>query len=145
LGNVVSHDSISVNLGIESSSHLLSIGSLTSLVGNSFDSCWFVTWESVMVMWNVDTSISSSFQSTEESGTSGSSLDSDIKESLEWSLIAFHMIGSAVVFTIKSIGTLVITIKLNLLQQSSGEQKTSAVRSRVICKTGGKSHISKFR
>jgi hypothetical protein len=89
------HDSISVDLGIITGFNLFSIiGFLSSFVGDLLNLGSSVTWESLVGMWDINATITSTLHGTEESSPSGGSTDTDIKESFEWSLfIITHVIG----------------------------------------------------
>jgi len=144
LGNVATKDSGFVDVGIILGLRPLSIGSFTSLVGNNFDLGLGVTWESLGVMWNVKTTIASTFKSTENSGSGSGSLDTNIEESFEWSLV-FNVLKRVEVFTVNLGVSLVHLIKSNLFKESSGQQKTGAVSSRVVGKTSSKTELLKLR
>jgi len=62
-------------------------------------------------------------------------LDTNIKESLEWSLLSFTFDEEH--FSVNLFGSLVVLIKSDLLKESSGNQKTGAVMSGVVGKTSG--------
>jgi hypothetical protein len=134
-GNMSTEDSIFMDLSVISSGSLLGIGGLSSLVGDNLDLGFDVTWESLDVMRNVKSSIASTLKGTEDSGTSGGSLDTNIKEGLEWSLFTFALDEEH--FSVNLLLGLVVLIKSNLLEESSGNQKTGAVMGRVVGKTGG--------
>jgi len=134
--NVSTEDSILVDLSVVRGLGLLGISGLSSLVGNDLDLRFGVTWESLNGMRNVKTSIASTLECSEDSGTSGGSLDTNIKESLEWSLLTFALNEEH--FTVNLIGWLVVLIKSDLLEESSGNQKTGAVMSGVVGKTSSK-------
>ena len=87
-------------------------------------------------MRNVKTSITGSLKGTEDSGTSGGSLDTNIHKGLEWSLISIAFNEEH--FTINLIVGLVHFSESDLLQKSSGNEKTSAVASGVVGKTSSK-------
>ena len=127
-GNVNSEDSVSVDLWVEVGLGFLVINSLTSLVSNSGDLSSGVSWESLGLMGDVDTSVACSLKSTEDSSTGGGSSNTDIKESLEGSLVLDVFINVEVV-SVNGCGGFVHLGESDLLEESSGEQQSSAVSS----------------
>jgi hypothetical protein len=136
VGNMGTEDSFLMDLSVILGSRFIGIGGLTSLVGNDFDLGLGVTWESLGGVRNVDSSIASTLKGTEDSGTGGGSLDTDIHKSLEWSLFTFALDEEH--FTIDLGVGLVLFSESNLLQESSGEEKTGGVASGVVGKSSGK-------
>jgi hypothetical protein len=137
VGNVVSEDSCSVCLGIEFSINLFSSGRFTSLVLDLSNLSSGVTWESLGLMWYVKSTIASTLKDTEESGTGGGSLETNIEKSLEWSLIIIDIIINVEVFTVNIRGSFVKIAETDLFQQSSGEKESSGVSGGVVGKTSG--------
>jgi len=133
---VISENSRSVYFGIKTGCNFLSISGLSSLISHSLDLSFHVTWESLIGVWYVEAAITGSLQSTEDPGTSSGSLDTNIKEGLEWSLLLVgHLLVRVVVFTIDFGGSLVCVVQLNLLKKSSCQQESSAVSSGVVGET----------
>lgn len=136
--NVGTEDSCSVCLGIEFSGNSLFTGRFTSLVFDLSDSSSGVTWESLSLMWYVKSTIACSLKNTEDSGTSGGSLETNIEKSLEWSLVIITVIINVKVFSVDISGGFVKIVKTDLFQQSSGEEKTGGISGSVVGKTSGK-------
>jgi hypothetical protein len=132
--NVTSIDSVSKDLWLVRRSSLLTFTSLSSFVGNDLNLSFGVTWESLGVMGNVNTSIASSLKDTEDSGTSGGSLDSNIHKGLEWSLV-LDVSVDVVEFSIDFGVSFVHIRETDLLEESSSEKETSAVSSGEVGKT----------
>jgi len=143
-GNMASEDVVSMDLGVEIilGSFFFTSG-LTSLVDDFLDFTSVETWESLGVMWDVDSTIASTLKSSENSRTGSGSGSSNIKEGLEWSLI-LAVILDVEVLTIDLSVDGVHAVELNLLQQSSGDEKTGAISSGVVGKTGGQTHCLKL-
>jgi len=144
VGNVVSEDSCSVSFSVEFSFNSLSSGRFTSLVLNLSNFSSGVTWESLGLMWDVNSTIASTLKDTEESGTGGGSLETNIEKSLEWSLIIIDIIINVEVFSVDISGGFVEVVESDLFQQSSGEEKTGAIGGGVVGKTSGETVSSKF-
>jgi len=140
-GNMASEDVISVDLGVEIILGLFFLtGGFTSLVDDFLDFTSVETWESLGVMWDVDSTIASTLKGSEKSRTGSGSGSSDIKEGLEWSLI-LAVVLNVEVLSIDLLVNGVHAVELNLLQESSGDKKTGAISSGVVGKTGGQTHI----
>ena len=127
-GNMNSKDSVSVDLWVEVGLLLFGINILTSLVSNSSDLSSLVSWESLGLMGDVDSSVACSLECTEHSSTSGSPSNTDIKEGLEGSLV-LHIFVNVEVVAVDIRGRFVHLRQADLLQESSGEQQSSAVSS----------------
>jgi hypothetical protein len=142
VSDVSSEDSILMDLSIILSGGLFGISGLSSLVGDNFNPRFGVTWESLNSVRNVQTSITSTLKGTEDSGTGGGSLDTNIKEGLEWSLVTFALDEEH--FTIDLFGGFVIFSESNLLEESSSEEESGGIMGRVVGKTSSESHTLKF-
>ena len=138
-GDVVSEDVLSVDLGIEGGLSLLGISLLSSLVSDNLESGLSVTWESLGLMWDVESTVASTLHASEDSGTGGGSLETNIEEGLEWSLIT-NIVINVEVFSVDFGVALVHLGEADSLQESSGDEKTSAVGSWVVGETGGDTH-----
>jgi len=101
-GNVVSENVISKDLSIECSLVFVGLDSFSSLSLDLFDLSLFVTWESLGVMWAVDTSITCSLHDSEDSGTGGGWGKSNIKEGLEGSLV-LHIVINVEIFSVNGV------------------------------------------
>lgn len=141
--NVVTEDSISVLGSLELGLLLLGLTScLTSLVDNLLNLGSSITRESLGRVRNVDATISSTLEGTEDSGTSGSSMNTNIEVSLERSLF---LIFDDEVLSIDGIIRLVHSIESDLFQKSSSDKETGAVGSGVVGKTSSESVVLKLK
>ena len=139
IGNVVSEDSCSVGFGVIFGLNSFRSGRFTSLVLNNGNLSSGVTWESLGLMWNVDSTIASTLKDTEKSGTGGGSLETNIEKSLEWSLIIISIIINVEVLSIDIRGGFVKVSESDLFQQSSGEEETGGIGGGVVGKTSSES------
>ena len=139
VGDMVSEDFGSVGLGIEFGVNLLGSGGFTSLVLNNSNLSSGVTWESLGLMWNVDSTIASTLKDTEDSGTGGGSLETNIEESLEWSLVIISIIIDVEVFSVNIGCGFVEVTESDLLEESSGEEKSGGIGGSVVGKTSSES------
>ena len=95
-----------------------------------------VTRESVLGVGDEYASIRSTLHGTEDTGTSGSAMKPNIEESLEWSSSFTLLRGlGKLEFSIGLLNTLEITINAKLLEDTAGDQKTSAVCGSPVGKT----------
>lgn len=127
-------DSCSVDLGIILSFGSLGINSFTLFICDIFCLCSGISWEDFSFMWDINTSISSSFKGSEDSITSCSSSNTNIKESLEWSLV-LNIFINVEIFSVYVRVWLINFCETNLFKKSSGEKKSSGIGSRVISKS----------
>jgi len=88
---------------------------------NSVVSIFLLSWEFVGVMWNIESSISSSFQGSENSVSYGGIGKTDIKNSFEWSSFSLGLIG-AEKFSVDGGLSGVHFFKGGLFKQSSGAE-----------------------
>jgi hypothetical protein len=95
-------------------------------------------------MGHVEATIASTLKGTEDSGTSGSSLDTDIKEDLEGSLVFIGVLINVEVLTGNVVVDLVEVRETDLLKQSSSEEETGAVSGGVVGETSGKAVLSEL-
>jgi len=133
-GNVNTEDVLSVDLSVEGGIGLLGVGLLSSLVGDDLDSGLLVAWESLGLVWHVEATVTGTLEGSEESGTGGGSLKTDIKEGLEWSLVSDIVVNVEVL----SVDISVLLVHLgesDSLEESSGDQETGAVGSGVVGET----------
>ena len=89
---MVSEDVGSEDLGIELGLGLLGVNDLSSLTLDLLDDSSLVARESLGLVRNVDTSVASTLENSEESGTGGGGSESDIEEGLEWSLVVLDVL-----------------------------------------------------
>lgn len=111
LGNVSGVDVLAEGLGVE-------------LLGLNI-----VTWEAVWRVWDVESSIGSTLHGTEDTSTSGGSLETDIENDLEWTSllsILISSLGGGVLASSLS-DTLEHLIETQLLEGTTGAEKTGSV------------------
>lgn len=101
------------------------------------------SWESPGVMRNVKSTVTSTLQGTEDSRTSGGSLETNIQEALEWVSLSL-MLGNVISSAISLGDTLVHGVHAEFLEQSPREEKTSAVGGGIVGETSGETESSKF-
>ncbi|KAH3667488.1 hypothetical protein OGAPHI_003137 [Ogataea philodendri] len=118
LRNVTTEDVLSQDLGIK----LLSLD--------------IPTWESGWGVRNVQSTVGSTLQGTEHSGTGGGSLQTNVQEHLEWSWAVLNSLGE-LELTLDLLNTGVGLVQTELLQSSSGNKQTSSVSSRPVGQTVG--------
>jgi hypothetical protein len=96
---MVSKDSSSMDSCVKRSFFLFCFDGLSLLASNLNNLTLGESWESLGLMGNIDSSIASTFQNSENLGTSGGSIDTNIEECLEWSLLINIIINIEVVTT----------------------------------------------
>jgi len=120
LFNVDTEDSFSVDLSI--------VSFLVSFRAKS--------WESLGGVGNVETTVASTLEATEDTVTGGSSDETNIQNSLEGSSLVFLVVLlDIVVLTIDLLGTSVNLVQTSLGEESSGGKETSGVASSVVGQT----------
>jgi len=86
-----------------------------------------VTWEAVLGVGDENATVGSTLHGPEDTGTSGSTVKTNIEESLEWSSLAVLTSLSERVLSIGLLNTLEILIHAELLENTTSDQKTGAV------------------
>ena len=86
-------------------------------------------WESLGGVWDVNTTVRSTLHDSEDLVTLGGVNKTDVQDSLEWLslFIVFNFIADIVVSTVDLSNTLVQSVKLSLLKESSGKEETGGV------------------
>mmetsp|Transcript_52016 Transcript_52016/g.59410 ORF Transcript_52016/g.59410 Transcript_52016/m.59410 type:complete len:306 (-) Transcript_52016:19-936(-) len=135
--DVNTHDVLSVDFGVEFTFIIF----ITTL-GNT-------SGESGFAMGDVETSITSSLKSTEDSGTSGSSGETNIEDSLEglssvFLITVLHFVMGVIVVTGNFGNTSEGLFQTDSLQDSAGQQQTGTVSSGVVGKTTLESPFAQF-
>jgi hypothetical protein len=139
-GDVVSEDSVSEDNSVELGLGLISVSSLSSFVGFDCLNLLGISWESLGLMWNVNSSIASSLHNSEDLGSGGSGVDTNIKESLEWSLVLDILVNVEVLSVNLGVGLVGIS-ETDLLEKSSGEQETGGISSSVVGETSSETEV----
>lgn len=94
-----------------------------------------VTRESVLGVGDENASVGSTLHGTEDTGTSGCAVETDIKESLEWaSALTLRSLGE-LVLSISLLNTLELLVHAELDEDTAGDQETSAVGGSPVGKT----------
>lgn len=95
-----------------------------------------VTWEAVLGVWNQDTSVGGTLHGTEDAGTGGGTGKTDIQESLEWAagLLSLSGLGEGEL-SVSLLDTLELGVHAELLEDTAGDQETSAVGGSPVGKT----------
>ena len=110
LSNVTGEDVLAEGLGIE-------------LLGLDIE-----TWEAVLGVGNQDTSVRGTLHGTKDTGTGGSAGKTNIEEGLEWAAGTLLLGGlGESELSISLLDTLEILIHTELLEDTAGDQETSAV------------------
>jgi len=113
LADVAAEDVLAVRLGVE-------------LVGLSV-----VAWESLGGVGDVQTAVDGSLEGTEHLVAGGGSSQTGVQEASEWTwtfVVGFDVVFVTIDFGLTDVGL----VELHLLQQSSGQEETSAVVGRVV-------------
>lgn len=117
LGNVSSEDVLAEGLGVE-------------LLGLHVE-----TGESVLGVGDENASIGSTLHGAEDTGTGGGSLETNVKEGLERAASRLPLGGlGQLVFSISLLNTLEVSVHAELLEDTAGDQETSAVCSSPVGK-----------
>lgn len=143
LFNVPTKDVLSVFLGIEGLFGLFDFGSFTSLVGNKFSLSDVETWESLVLVGDVESTVTGSFHGSENTVSGGGSDETNIEVCLEWASIALDII-SAVVGSINFVISLEHGVHVFSSEKTTGTEETSAVGGCVVGQSSGKSMSSEF-
>jgi len=104
---------------------------LTTLVGNFLSLGDLETWETLLVVGDLETTIGGTLHGTENTVTSGGAGKTDIKESLHGSYTILPVVKDVVELAIGLVLTLELVSDLELGQEATGAKETSGVRGRV--------------
>lgn len=136
---------VSVFLGVPSSLGLALFGNLSLLALLFLGLVEMVTWESLVVVGNVDSTVNGSLHGSEDSVTGGGSDETNIQVSSEWSsvldLVLFVNVKEV---TINVLNTLVHISKTQFGKESSGNQETGGISSGVVGKTSINTEFLQF-
>lgn len=135
IGDMVSEDVSSKDLGIELGLSLLGADDLSSLALDLLNDGSLVTWESLGLVGHVHATVASTLEDSEDSGASGGWGESDIEEGLEWLAVTLDVLVHVEVVAVDVVVALVRVSETDLHEQSSSEQETSAVSSGVVGKS----------
>ena len=107
-------------------------------VGVEFLAFLVVSGESLLVVGDVETTVRGTLQGTEDTSTSGSSVEADIKEGLErataFAIFTLSGLGEFV-FSIWFLNTSKVLVQLEFLEGSAGEKETGGVGSGPVGET----------
>jgi len=114
VGNVYTHDVLSVDI------------SVVFTISES--------WESLGAVWDVQATIDGSLEGSENLGTSGGSLETNVQETLEGSWLSVDILDVEL-GTSGLLDSGVDTVQLELLEQTTGEQQTGGIGGGVVGQT----------
>jgi len=134
--DVVSENVVTESLSVERRLGGLFLGGFSTLVGLSNLLGLLEAGETAVLMRNEETSIRGSLHATEGTVTSGSTDETDIKESLERAAIARCLHFE--VLTINLLLSFEHGVHFLEVQEATGSEETSGVSSGVVGKTSGK-------
>lgn len=131
--DVHTEDSLSVDLGVVFILVTLTLGFVES-------------GESSLGVSDEETSVGGSLQGAENTGTSRRSCESHIEDGAEWLLVTSRSLGFNVIQgSVNLVISLEHGIQLDLGEQSSGEEESGSVGSRVVGETSLESELSELR
>jgi hypothetical protein len=89
-------------------------------------------------VWDVETTIGSTLQRTEDTSTGRGPNETDIKEGLEWTaaLITLGGLGESEL-TVSLLNTDEVLVKVELFERATSNKETSGVGSGPVCETVG--------
>ena len=129
--DVVSENVVSVLLGVVGAGNLALLDNLlASLSCGSLLLLEVVAGESLGVVGDVDATINSTLEGTEGSVTSGGSNETNVEECSEGALLFVDsrlLLVDVEELTVSSLDSLVETVKLEVLEESSGNEETGGV------------------
>ena len=101
---------------------------LLQYIGIQLFTLLVITWESLFVVRNVETTVAGALESTEYTRTGGSSLETNIKVDLEWSGCIFVIEGfGGREFAVWLRHTLIFISKAEFCQSSPSSKETSCI------------------
>ena len=133
--DVDAHDVLEMLLSREVSLRLLLLGDLTLLGGNSLGLLPSETGESLLVVRDVETTVTSTLHGTEDTVTSGGADETNIEESLEGASLVV-LVGDVVKLAVGGTAALELSVDLLVLEKSAGKEETSGVGGGVVGETG---------
>ena len=136
--HVVAQDVVSVLLGVVGAVGLALFDDLlASLSGGGLLLLKVVAGEALGVVGHVDASVNCTLEGSEDSVAGGGSHETDVEESAEGSLLFVDSLGAVDIeeFSVGSLNTLVETVKLEVLEESTGNEETGGVGGGVVGET----------
>ena len=133
--HVVAQDVVSVLLGVVGAVGLALLDDLlASLSGGGLFLLEVVAREALGVVGHVDAAVNCTLEGTEDSVAGGGSHEADVEESAEGSLLFVDSLGAVDIeeFSVGSLNTLVETVKLEVLEESAGNEETGGVGGGVV-------------
>jgi hypothetical protein len=138
--HVVAEDVVSVLLGVVGAVGLALLDHLlASLSGGGLLLLEVVAGESLGVVGHVDAAVNCTLEGTEDSVTGGGSHETHVEESAEGSLLfvdTFLLAVDVEELAVGSLNTLVETVKLEVLEESAGDEEAGGVGGSVVGETG---------
>ena len=132
--DVDAHDVLEVLLSREVSLGLLLLGDLTLLGGDLLGLLPSETGESLLVVRDVETTVTGTLHGTEDTVTGGGADETDIEESLEGASLVV-LVGDVVELAVSGTDALELSVDLLVLQKSAGEKKAGGVSGGVVGET----------
>ena len=136
--HVVAQDVVSVLLGVVGAVGLALLDDLlASLSGGGLLLLKVVAGEALGVVGHVDAAVNCTLEGSEDSVAGGGSHETDVEESAEGSLLFVDSLGAVDIeeFSVGSLNTLVETVKLEVLEESTGNEETGGVGGGVVGET----------
>ena len=136
--HVVAQDVVSVLLGVVGAVGLALFDDLlASLSGGGLLLLKVVAGEALGVVGHVDASVNCTLEGSEDSVAGGGSHETDVEESAEGSLLFVDSLGAVDIeeFSVGSLNTLVETVKLEVFEESTGNEETGGVGGGVVGET----------
>lgn len=144
--HVVAENVVSVLLGVvDASSFALLNDGLASLSSSLLLLLEVVAGESLGVVGHVDATVNCTLEGTEDSVTGGGSNETNIEESSEGALlIVDFLLVDVEELAVGSLDTLIETVKLEVLEESSGDEETGGVGGSVVGETSFETECSEL-
>jgi len=122
----------------------LLFGLLTSLVSDDLSLLNTETWESLLRVRNVETTVAGTLHGSENTVSSGGADETNIEESLEWTLVSVVDFGNLIVASINLVVTLEFSVEILHLKESTSTEKSSGVSRGVVGESSSNSISGKL-
>jgi len=117
---------------------------LTSLVSDDLSLLNTETWESLLRVRNVETTVAGTLHGSENTVSSGGADETNIEESLEWTLVSVVDFGNLIVASINLVVTLEFSVEILHLKESTSTEKSSGVSRGVVGESSSNSISGKL-
>merc|ERR1712046_506110 len=132
-------DSKDVLLVLLNSENFLSLSFLfdllSSLIGLDLSLLDTESWEYLLLVRDIKSSVTGSLHGTEDTVSSGGADETNIKVSLEWTLVTIRNFSNLIVASIDLIVTLEHSVQSLELEKSASAKKSSCVGSGIVGET----------